>query len=153
MQDEDLAHRVAERLEGRTIATAESCTAGRVAEVLACVESASEFLRGGVVAYQESVKRTLLSVDADSVLSVEAAEEMALGVAELLDAEVAVATTGVAGDEPEDGTPPGTVYIAVSVDGTVTSKAHRFDGSPQQVCDRARRQALLDLFQALSDGT
>ena len=58
MQDEDLANRVAELLSGRAIATAESCTAGRVAEVLACVEQASDFLRGGVVAYQEAVNAT-----------------------------------------------------------------------------------------------
>jgi len=153
MQDEDLANRVAELLNGRAIATAESCTAGRVAEVLACVDSASEFLRGGVVAYQEAVKRTMLGVTAKSVLSAKAAEEMANGVAELLDAPVAVSTTGVAGDQFEDGTPPGTVYIGTSVDGAVASKVHRFDGTPQEVCDQARRQALLDLAAALSNRT
>jgi nicotinamide-nucleotide amidase len=150
MHDEDVAYRVAELLKGRTIATAESCTAGRIAEVLACVEQASEFLRGGVVAYHEGVKRDVLKVTADSVLSTAAAEQMATGVAQLLDAHVAVSTTGVAGDEEEDGTPPGTVYIAVSVDGAVTSKVHQFDGSPEQVCDQARHQALLDLTDSLS---
>ena len=55
------------------------------------------------------------------------------------------------GDEAEGDTPPGTVYIGVFVDGAVGSKVHRFDGSPEQVCDRARRQALLDLIDALSD--
>ena len=149
MRDEDLATRVAEMLSGRSIATAESCTAGRIAEVLACVEKASEILRGGVVAYQERVKRDLLGVRAESVLTAEAAEQMASGVARLLGAAVAVSTTGVAGDEAEDHTPPGTVYIGVTVDGAVSSKVHQFDGSPEQVCDRARRQALLDLIDAL----
>src|SRR6478752_4566430 len=138
MQDEALANRVAELLNGRAIATAESCTAGRIAEVLACVEQASEFLRGGVVAYQEAVKRDLLGVTAESVLTAEAAEQMANGVGELLRAEVAVSTTGVAGGEAEDGTPPGTVYIAVKVDDTIASKIHQFDGAPEEVCDRAR---------------
>jgi len=150
MQDEQLATDVADLLDGRTIATAESFTAGRIAEVLACVEGAVEFLRGGVVAYQEDVKRTILGVTAESVLTTEAAEEMARGVAELLDAQVAVATTGVAGDSTEEGTPPGTVYIAVAVDGTVSSNVHRFDGTPQQVCDQARHQALLNTITALS---
>jgi nicotinamide-nucleotide amidase len=149
MQDEDLANRVAELLNGRVIATAESCTAGRIAEVLACVEKASEFLRGGVVAYQESVKRELLGVTAESVLTAQAAEQMASGVAHLLGAQMAVSTTGVAGDETEDGTLPGTVYIGVCFDDTVTSKIHHFDGSPEEVCDRARRQALLDLVEIL----
>ena len=97
MQDEQLAHRVAGLLGGRTIATAESCTAGRIAEVLACVESAVDFLRGGLVAYQDAVKHDLLGVVAESVLSVEAAAQMAAGAAELFDADVTVSTTGVAG--------------------------------------------------------
>jgi nicotinamide-nucleotide amidase len=153
MHDEDLANRVAELLDGRSIATGESCTAGRIAAVLACVEQASDFLRGGVVAYQERVKRDLLGVTAESVLTCEAAEQMAAGVARLLGADVGVSTTGVAGDEMEDGTPPGTVYIGTAVDGIVTSQVHRFDGLPQDVCDQARRQALLDLAEALSAET
>ena len=79
MEDEDLAKRVAQLLDGRSIATAESCTAGRVAEVLACVEKATEFLRGGLVAYQDETKRRLLGVTADSVLTAEAAAQMATG--------------------------------------------------------------------------
>ena len=150
MQDEDVAQRVVELLRGRTVATAESCTAGRVAEVLACVERASEFLRGGLVAYQELTKRELLGVAARSVLSTEAAEQMAAGAAALFAADVAVSTTGVAGDEDEDGSPPGTVYIGTSVDGAVSSRIHRFAGSPEEVCDQARRQALVDLLDVLA---
>jgi nicotinamide-nucleotide amidase len=150
MIDEGLASAVAELLESRSIATAESCTAGRVAETLAAVERASEFLRGGLVAYQERVKRELLGVTAPSVLTAEAAEQMAIGVAELLSADVTIATTGVAGSEAEDGTPPGTVYIATSVDGVVASNAYRFEGSPEQICDQARHQALRDVMDALA---
>lgn len=149
MDDEQLANEVARRLDGRTIATAESCTAGRIAAVLACVEKAVDFHRGGLVAYQEGVKRDLLGVTADSVLTPEAAAQMAVGAARLLAADVAVATTGVAGDESEEGTPPGTVYIGTSVDGRVAAMEHRFDGSPEEVCDQARRQALLDLLDAI----
>jgi nicotinamide-nucleotide amidase len=150
MEDEDVARRVVELLGDRSIATAESCTAGRVAEVLACVEKASEFLRGGLVAYQDEVKRELLGVTAKSVLTEQAAQQMAEGAATLFGAEVTVATTGVAGDEEEEGTPPGTVYIATSVDGDVSALVHQFDGSPEEVCDQARRQALLDLVEALT---
>jgi nicotinamide-nucleotide amidase len=149
MKDEGLAIRVAELLGERSIATAESCTAGRVAERLACVERATEFLRGGVVAYQEEVKRALLGVVAPSVLTAAAAEQMAAGAAELMGADVTVATTGVAGDEAAEGTPPGTVYIATCVDGVVASRVHRFDGSPEEVCDQACAQALRDLIDAL----
>ncbi len=152
MEDELLAKRVAELLGGRTIATAESCTAGRVAEVLACVEQAADFFRGGLVAYQDEIKRGLLGVTAPSVLTAEAAAQMASGVARLFDADVTVSTTGVAGDEAEEGTPPGTVYIATSVDGRVTSSVHHFEGSPVQVCEQARRRALHDLIDAMANG-
>jgi nicotinamide-nucleotide amidase len=147
--DLDVAERVAMLLAGRSIATAESCTAGRVAEMLACVEHAAEFLRGGLVAYQEHVKRELLGVRAESVLSLAAAEQMACGAAQLFGSDVAVSTTGVAGDEEEEGTPPGTVYIATFVDGSVAATEHRFDGTPVEVCDQARHQALVCLAERL----
>jgi nicotinamide-nucleotide amidase len=148
-QDERLAARVAELLDGRTITTAESCTAGRVAEALATVERATEFFRGGIVAYQEWVKRDLLGVTASSVLSPEAAAQMAIGAARLMRAEVAVSTTGVAGGDGQEDTPPGTVYIATSVNQRVTTLEHHFDGPPEQVCDKARHQALIDLIAAM----
>jgi nicotinamide-nucleotide amidase len=151
-QDERLAARVAELLDGRTITTAESCTAGRLAEVLASVDRATDFFRGGIVAYQEWVKRDLLGVTASSVLSPEAAAQMAIGAARLMRAEVAVSTTGVAGGEGQEDTPPGTVYIATSVNQRVTALEHHFDGTPEQVCDMARHQALLDLIDALHTG-
>ena len=130
--DYALAQRVAELLGGRTIATAESCTAGRVAEVLACVEKAADFLRGGLVAYQDEIKRTLLGVTAASVLSIDAAKEMAVGVTRLLRADVSVATTGVAGDQTEEGTPPGTVYVATAVGDRVSAGEYRFTGRPNK---------------------
>jgi nicotinamide-nucleotide amidase len=150
VQDEDIACRVAALLAGRSIATAESCTAGRIAEVLACVEEASDWLRGGLVAYQDEVKRALLGVTAESVLSRQAAVEMAESAQMLFDADVTVATTGVAGDDEIEGTPPGTVYIATSIEGRSDVKVHCFDGSPEEVCEQARRQALLDLAAALT---
>jgi len=150
--EEDVARRVAELLDGRTIATAESCTAGRVAAVLACVEKAADFLRGGLVAYQDEIKRDLLGVTAESVLSLDAAREMATGARRLFGADVAVSTTGVAGGESQEGTPPGTVYIATAVRDRVAATEHRFRGSPEEVCDQARHQALLDLISAMSDG-
>ena len=150
MTDEELAEQVASLLADRTVATAESCTAGRVAESLACVESAADFLRGGLVAYQEHVKRSLLDVAAASVLSEQAASEMATGVRRLLESDVSVATTGLAGGDDIDGVSAGTVFIATCVDGRTRAATHHFDGTPEEVCDRARSQALIDLVAALS---
>jgi PncC family amidohydrolase len=148
--DKQLAARVAELLDGATIATAESCTAGRIAEALATVERATEFLRGGIVAYQEWVKRDLLGVTAESVLTSESAAQMAIGAARVLHADIAVSTTGVAGGETKEGTRPGTVYIGTSVNQRVSAREHHFTGDPEQICDKARHQALLDLIDALT---
>jgi nicotinamide-nucleotide amidase len=136
---------VAELLAGRSLATAESVTAGRVAEALAAVEKASEFLRGGLIAYQEPVKRDLLGVVAESVVSPGAAAQMAAGAARLFGADVTIATTGLAGHDPVDGQPGGTVFVATSVDGVVDVAEHHFDGTPAQICVCARNQALADL--------
>jgi nicotinamide-nucleotide amidase len=145
-----LATSVADRLDGRRLACAESLTAGRLTTALASVDAAVTFLRGGVVAYQRRIKAELLGVTADSVLSTEAAAQMACGVADLLDAQVAVSTTGLAGGDPEDGVEVGTVFIGTFVSGAVSTSRHRFDGEPEKVCDAAARQALEDLAAALS---
>jgi PncC family amidohydrolase len=145
----ELAERVAQQLRGRALACAESCTAGRVCEACASVTGAADWFRGGVVAYQTGVKRALLDVDAPSVLTADAAAEMARGVAGLLDARAAVATTGVAGDEPEDGVAPGTVIIATYVDGEISVSTHRFDGDPVKVCESAADRALASLADHL----
>lgn len=144
-----LAQRVADRLAGRQVACAESCTAGRIASALAAAGDAADFFRGSLVGYQEQVKREQLDVTAESVYSAEAAEEMALAVCRLLGADAAVATSGVLGDEPQDGVPPGTVFIATAVDGRADAQRYRFDGSPAEICEEASDQALRDLAAAL----
>ena len=146
LDDVELAERIAGLLKGRSLATAESCTAGRVAVVFARVPKAERFFRGCVVPYQVPVKRSLLNVTAASVLTTEAAEQMAAGIAELLEAEVTVSTTGVAGDSPEDGVLPGTVFVGTFVGGRLHAREHHFGGEPDEVCDAARRQALIDLL-------
>jgi nicotinamide-nucleotide amidase len=151
MQDEALAADIARLLAGRSVATAESCTAGRIAETFASVDKAVEFFRGGLVAYQDEVKRSFLAVSAGSTLSEDAAAEMARGACRMFESDVAVATTGVAGDEPEDGVAPGTVFVATAVDGTVRVSRYQYDASPPRVCDLARHQALVDLRAALID--
>jgi PncC family amidohydrolase len=137
---------------GSSLATAESITAGRIARHLATVPGAEDFFRGGLVAYQEAVKRRVLGVEAPSIYCPRAACEMAAGASRLLQAAVAVATTGVAGDQPVDGVPPGTVFVGLSVDGVTRAFTYQFDGEPVEVAERASEQALLDLGLALSNG-
>ncbi|MEB8336495.1 CinA family protein [Streptomyces endophyticus] len=103
---------------GETLAVAESLTGGLVAAELVAVPGASKAFRGSVTAYATELKHQLLGVDADLLaghgpVHPEVALAMAAGVREALGADWGVATTGVAGPEPQDGQPVGTVYVAV----------------------------------------
>lgn len=136
-------------LGDRTIACAESCTAGRIAAALAAVGEASSWFRGGLVAYGEPVKRDLLRVRARTVYGEDAAVEMCQGAARLLGASAVVATTGVAGPDPVGDVPAGTVFIATLVDGVADAATHRFGGGPEEVIDAASRAALAALGERL----
>jgi len=109
---------------GWTLAVAESLTGGLVSATLVDVPGASSVLRGAVVAYSTDLKATLLDVDPAlleqrGAVDPDVARAMAIGVRARLGADVGLATTGVAGPDPQDGHPPGTVHVAVSTpDGT-----------------------------------
>jgi nicotinamide-nucleotide amidase len=106
---------------GWTVATAESLTGGLVAAALTDIPGASASFRGGVISYATDLKARLLGVD-EVVLEehgpiyAPVAAAMAVGVRRRLQATVGIATTGVAGPDAQDGRPPGTVHIAVSLD-------------------------------------
>jgi nicotinamide-nucleotide amidase len=114
--DESMEHAVAALLveRGATLAVAESLTGGLVAARLVNVPGASTWFRGGVVSYASDVKRTLLAVPPGPVVSREAAAAMAAEVRRLLGADIGLGVTGVAGPDPQDGEPPGTVFLAVA---------------------------------------
>lgn len=124
----DVLARLRER--GWTIATAESLTGGLAVSALVEVPGASASVRGGVVAYATAVKASVLGVDAallDRVGAVDeqVAAQMADGARRLLSADVGVATTGVAGPDPQDGAPVGTVCVAVATpEGTTAERVH-----------------------------
>lgn len=103
---------------GRTVAVAESLTGGAVTEAIVAVPGASACLRGGVVAYATDLKAELLGVDPRLLarlgpVHAEVAMAMAAGVRARLGADYGLATTGVAGPEPQGGHQPGTVHVAV----------------------------------------
>ncbi|MDX6354319.1 MAG: nicotinamide-nucleotide amidase [Streptomyces sp.] len=104
---------------GWTLAVAESLTGGLVAAELAGVPGASRSFRGSVTAYATPLKHELLGVDAAllaarGAVDPEVARQMAAGVRDRLGADWGISTTGVAGPEPQDGQPVGTVFIAVA---------------------------------------
>ncbi len=94
------------------IAVVESLTAGGLAHAIGAGDDASSWFAGGIVAYMTDVKQHLLNVAAGvDPCSAECAEQLAAGGLELFGGDVCVATTGVGGPDPEDGHPPGTVYL------------------------------------------
>lgn len=104
---------------GDTIGTAESLTGGLVAAALTSVPGASAVFRGGIVAYAPDLKAALLGVDTGLLGRVgtvhpDVALAMARGARARLGAAIGLGTTGVAGPDPSDGQPVGTVHIAVS---------------------------------------
>ncbi|GGT42998.1 CinA family protein [Streptomyces chromofuscus] len=105
-------------VRGETVAVAESLTGGLVAAELTSVPGASKVFRGSITAYATELKHELLGVDATllaqrGAVDAQVAAQMAAGVRKALGADWGLATTGVAGPEPQDGQPVGTVFVAL----------------------------------------
>ena len=103
-----------------TIATAESCTAGGIANRISSVPGASKYLVGGVITYATEAKEKLLGVKHSTiedfnVVSANVALEMATGAMKLFDTDIAISITGLAGPNAVDGIEPGTIYIAIAL--------------------------------------
>ena len=152
---EELVHKtLTER--GLTLATAESCTGGNIARLLTAQAGSSAYFKGGIVAYSNEVKESALGVrhstlEAHGAVSEETVREMAEGVRECLGADLAIATTGIAG--PTGGTPEtpvGTVWVAVaSAQGTETKLLQLGSTRRQQNIDRTTNQAFAMLIRLI----
>jgi nicotinamide-nucleotide amidase len=123
---------------GRTIATAESLTGGMLAAALTSIPGASAVFRGGVVAYATDLKASLLGVPAGlldryGAVHADVAAAMAEGACGQLAASVGAATTGVAGPDPADGQPVGTVHIAVRCGHRTARRALALSGNRDQI--------------------
>jgi nicotinamide-nucleotide amidase len=153
-----LARRVVTALAGRgqTVAVAESLTGGLLAAALVEVPGASAVFRGGVVAYATDLKASLLGVpagllDRHGAVHPEVAAAMAGGVRTRLNATFGLATTGVAGPEPADGQPVGTVFIAVSSPGALVPQGLRLAGDRATVRQQTVVMSLKQLAVMLED--
>jgi nicotinamide-nucleotide amidase len=133
---------------GKTLALAESCTGGSIAQFITSNSGSSAYFKGGVVAYSNEIKNKLLNVPSELIeafgaVSKEVAEAMAVGAQKALNADYAVATTGIAG--PEGGSlekPVGTVWIAVAGPSTLISKMYNFKHNRERNIIRTTHTAL-----------
>jgi nicotinamide-nucleotide amidase len=122
VDDETMEYAVLERLRGRgwSLGVAESLTGGLIGARIVNVEGASDTFRGTIASYATDVKRSLLGVTAPSVVSEQAAREMAEAAQRVLGADVGIAATGVAGPTEQDGVAVGTVYFGLAIPGMPT---------------------------------
>ncbi|MBJ7530951.1 MAG: CinA family protein [Nocardioides sp.] len=148
-----VASRLVDRLraEGATVATAESLTGGRLAAALTAVPGASAVYRGGAVTYATDLKVSLLGVpqelvDEHGVVSADCAAAMAGGARRVAGATYALATTGVAGPDAQEGRPVGTVFVGVAGPEVTSVLSLELAGTRAQIQESTCREALLGLL-------
>ena len=138
-----------------TIAVAESCTGGMLGQRLTAIAGSSDVFRGGVIAYDNGIKESLLGVphstlQAHGAVSVETAAAMAAGARRRVGASIGIGITGIAG--PGGGTPEkpvGTVCVAIDGDGITSAKSLRLIGDRDEIRQRSAQSALDMLRRAL----
>jgi len=139
---------VLERLGGKTLVTAESCTGGGIGAAITAVPGSSAVYKGGIISYTNWVKENVLRVDGQlleqhGAVSMPVAKAMAEGARNVLDADIAVSVTGLAGPGGDEfGNPVGTVYIGYSDKKKTYAKQFLFSGSREDVRNQAICEAL-----------
>ena len=135
------------RAAGASVSTAESCTGGLVAARITSVSGASEAFKYGAVTYCNEAKNKILGVkketlDSFGAVSAKTAEEMAAGVRKIMNAEIGVSVTGLAGPNGGEGKPVGLVYVAVNSDNYSEVTENHFSGDRISVRNQAADNAL-----------
>lgn len=141
---------------GFKIATAESCTGGLVAKMITDISGASSVFEYGAVTYSNQAKTDLLGVnpktlDTYGAVSEETAKEMAEGALRLSGADISVSVTGVAGPEPSEGKPVGTVCIGVATKERTLAKTFVFSGKRGEIRRQSAKMALNMALFALGE--
>lgn len=135
-------------MSGKTLATAESCTGGMIGQLLTGVSGASNVYKGGVISYTNEVKQNVLGVDGKllaelGAVSAPVAEAMAAGARKVLNADMAVSVTGLAGPGGDEfGNPVGTVFIGFASKEKNEAREYHFAGDRQAVRQQAAEAAL-----------
>jgi nicotinamide-nucleotide amidase len=134
--------------QGKTIATAESCTGGKIAQMLSSVAGASNYFRGSVVSYSKETKINILGIDPElinqhDIVSAAVASKMAINIQKMMKTDYALATTGNAGPTSEPGKAEvGVVFIALATPNEVMVSEFNFGQPREKVIDRTANKAL-----------
>lgn len=145
--------------KNKTLAVAESCTGGKIAQTLTALEGASSFFKGSAVTYATAAKVTILGVNQEtinrySVVSEQVAKEMANGARQIFGADYALATTGNAGPQKgEADAEVGTVCIALATPGNTVSYTFKFGQPREKVIQAAVNKTLDILYKKLLKNT
>ena len=157
--DEQLEQVVGRLLKARaeTVSCAESLTGGSLAFRLSAAPGASTYFKGSAVCYTSDAKRDILGVseatiEGPGIVSEECAREMAAGARRIFRSDIAVSLTGVAGPDPHDGKPPGTVCVGLAAEGVALSRSFRAPGDRDMV-RRWAEQAALDMLRRHLEGS
>lgn len=138
-----------------SVGVAESCTGGAIASKITNIPGASNYFLGAIIAYNISVKQTILKVPSKTiekygVVSNEVAKAMALGARSCLKVDYAISTTGVAGPDPSADGPVGKLCIGVALpSGKVETFEHQLTGNREDIIQKASHAALVHLIEAL----
>jgi len=155
--DESIEQAIGQKLTalGKTVATAESCTGGKIAERFVANSGSSAYFKGSIVSYATEAKIDILGVSKDaiaehSVVSSQVAESMAQHVRNMFKSDYAIATTGNAGPTKGDSDEEvGTVFIAIATENTVYSQKFMFGNIRSKVIDKAANKAFEMLLKEI----
>ncbi len=148
---------VIKALKGKTIVTAESCTGGGIGAALTSVPGSSEVFKGGIICYTNWVKENILEIEPAVIkkygaVSVPVAATMAMNARLMMDADIGLSVTGLAGPGGDDyGNPVGTVCIGYSSHVRSITKQFRFEGDREEVRRRAIHAALTSVLEMLDE--
>jgi len=148
---------VIKALQGKTLVTAESCTGGGIGAELTSVPGSSEVFKGGIICYTNWVKENILEIEPAMIkkhgaVSVPVAASMALNARLMLDANIGLSVTGLAGPGGDEyGNPVGTVCIGYSSNERSLTKQFRFSGDREEVRDHAIHAALTIVLEMLDE--
>ena len=156
-EDESIQAIIGKKLteQSKTLSVAESCTGGKIAELITANSGASAYFKGSIVSYATQVKKEILNISVDiiekhSVVSKEVAEDMAKNVRQLFKTDYGIATTGNAGPTKGDAdTEIGTVYIAIATPEAVFSEKFSFGNGRIKVINRASNKAFEMLLKEI----